>query len=170
MDYAQLLGMTGGNQQSAGIMQNALGAGNVGAQLLGASGSQVPRAPLPGAGFQGFGAQTAIPDLLAKYQAEAAAAPPVQHYQPQMQAPVQAPAPVPAPIPQQQMMPINQHTATDAQRQAYFQTGVLPDNYQFDTTGMYMPQDRGIWNSGVNGMGYVIYPQGGGPGGGNNDG
>lgn len=94
MDYAQLLGMTGGNQQGAGIMQNALGGGNVGAQLLGTTPAQ-----LPGAGFQGFAPTSTVPDLLAKYRAQAAAAPPVPQPQMQAPAPAQVPAPAPAPAP-----------------------------------------------------------------------
>lgn len=153
MDYAQLLGMTGGNQQGAGIMQNALGGGNVGAQLLGTTPAQ-----LPGAGFQGFAPTSPVPDLLAKYRAQAAAAPPIQQYQPPpMPAPppVQAPVQSAAPAPNLNYNPINPTTPVAR----------LPDGrldipqsqwssaYMFDPTGS-------MWKT--NDLGQIIFPGGGG--------
>lgn len=75
LNYAQLLGMTGGNQQGASIMQNALGGGNVGAQLLGATPAKLPGAKLPGADFQGFAPTGTVPNAFAAYRALAAGQP-----------------------------------------------------------------------------------------------
>ncbi len=152
MDYAQLLGMTGGNQQGAGIMQNALGGGNVGAQLLGATPAQ-----LPGAGFQGFAPTATVPDLLAKYRAQAAAAPPIQQYQPPpAPAPVQAPIQAAAPVQPMQPDPRGLIPASMNPEVLAAHKQAQSSAYQFDPTGT-------MW-MGTPGMGSVIYPYGGGPG------
>lgn len=163
MNYADLLGMTGGNQQSAGIMNNALGGGNVGAQLLGASPAQ-----LPGAGFQGFAPTSTVPDLLAKYRAQAAVAPSAPSYQPAVptptptavraQAQTQAPAAAPTPAQVLNYNPINP-TPEGPKRLPNGALDVPPviqmsSGYQFDPTG-----SMGFTNT----LGQLIYPYGNNP-------
>ncbi len=103
MDYAQLLGMTGGNSQSAGIMDTALGGGNVGAQLLGATPGQLPKATparLPGADFRGFAPTSSVPSLLAKYPTSALRPSPGYQWPYQnIYPPAPVAAPVAAPVP-----------------------------------------------------------------------
>lgn len=65
MDYAQMLGMQGGNQQAATIGTQAL-AGNAGATLLGGAGARIPQAAA-------FNPQSNVGDLLTQARQQVAA-------------------------------------------------------------------------------------------------
>jgi hypothetical protein len=83
MDYAQMLGMQGGNQQAATIGTQAL-AGNAGATLLGGAGARIPQAAA-------FNPQSNVGDLLTQARQQVAAQAALQPAQPTPQSTVQMP-------------------------------------------------------------------------------